>query len=568
MGKFAQYMNQNMTKLKQVYIRYIGTILCAVAVSIIMIHEEATVVVYSSDIHETLLMIFSLFLVGNFFVESIFKKSGENTPKHKKCVFIGYAISLVIAVLFKVSYYLLIDNATDKWELKQLIFGSVLYFYLILMVGLALFFLIREQTIGVPAYIGRAGFALLRAAGVFFVLNVAVILILQIIDSLLFSFDLWDIEEYIQIFLAGSVYFPVCLLAVSDTTEDNAAFTKKFVSYVLMPCVWIAMAIIYVYVIKIFVTQTIPDNEIFGICSWLFVIGAPIWMMAYGFLEKRNTKYWKLVKNTKYIYAPFILLEIFSVGIRIHEYGLTESRYAAIMFIVVQLIYIFWEQLCTLFAKLRKKPREEYGEKYEGMLIVLVVFSFIGLLLPFGNAAYMSYISQKNRLLTYQESNKPAAGEAYRYLKYYNPYGERYLDKTFTKEQIAKFESDEYYENTNKKDWEYVYFRVEPLKEGLTIGPEYNTLYSFYGAWYEIKSLDDLADIDITVGDRVIEGVDLRDCIQYYVEIGDSQDDIDDIYEMQLDNRTKIMIRKIDFDYTYGLKEIRDLRIEGYLLEK
>lgn len=56
-----------------------------------------------------------------------------------------------------------------------------------------------------------------------------------------------------------------------------------------MPCVMIAMAIIYIYIIKIFVTWEIPSNEIFNICSVLFAIGAPIWTMAYAFTKDKKT---------------------------------------------------------------------------------------------------------------------------------------------------------------------------------------------------------------------------------------------------------------------------------------
>lgn len=574
MGKFAQYMNQNTAKLKQIYIRYIGTVLCAGVISILAVISESKN--YYDKTLESVMIVFAIWLAGNFFVESAWKPSIEDNQAIVRKRVIGYAVALVIAIGFKVISYLLEDPAMDIWDIKQLIFGSILYFYIISMVGLALYFLIREQGIGVPAYIGRAGFALLRALGVFFVLNIVAILILQIINSLLFEFDFWDMEEYIQILLAGFVYFPVCLMAVSDTSEDNSTFTKKFVSYVLMPCVWIAMLIIYLYVIKIFVKQEIPSNEIFSICQWLFLYGAPVWMMAYAFLEERDTKYKKLVMWTKYIYAPFILLEIYAIGVRIGEYGLTESRYAAILFIIAQLIYIFWEQLRTLFAKLRKQPCEiKYGENYEGLILVLLVLCFIGLLLPYGNAEYVSYVSQKNRLLTYQESDKLTAGEAYRYLKN-NPYGEKYLDTTFTEEQIAEFESSDYYESPDKIDWNYVSIYSKPLEDGLTIGPDYNMLYTVYLKLDAIRNFDDFSDVDITVGDSEITGVDLRDCIRYYAELDEKQENTPDyeqdekecLYEIQIDPNRKLIIYTIRFSYTYGMEEIRNCDVYGYLLEK
>ena len=574
MGKFAQYMNQNTARLKQVYVRYIGTVLCAGVISILAVISEAKN--YYDKTLESVMIVFAIWLAGNFFVESVWKPSiGDNQAIVRKRV-IGYAVALVIAMGFKIISYLLEEEIIDTWGIIALIFNSILCIYIVSMIGLSLYFLIREQKIGVPAYIGRAGFALLRALGVFFVLNIVAILILQIINSLLFEFDFWDMEEYIQILLAGFVYFPVCLMAVSDTSEDNSTFTKKFVSYVLMPCVWIAMLIIYLYVIKIFVKQEIPSNEIFSICQWLFLYGAPVWMMAYAFLEGHDTKYRKLVMWTKYIYAPFILLEIYAIGVRIAAYGLTESRYGAVLFILAQLTYIFWEQLCRLFARLRKKPSErEYGNGYEGIILVLLALAFIGLLLPFGNAIYLSYTSQKNRLNKYLESDKVAAGEAYRYLKY-NPYGDKYLDTTFTEEQIAEFESSDYYESLDKIDWNYVSIYSKPLEDGLTIGPDYNMLYTVYLKLDAIRNFDDFSDVDITVGDSEITGVDLRDCIRYYAELDEKQENTPDyeqdekecLYEIQIDPNRKLIIYTIRFSYTYGMEEIRNCDIYGYLLEK
>lgn len=574
MGRFSQYVNQNMTRMKQVYVRYIGSIFCAVVISILAIIHEAKN--YDDENCETLMMVFAIWLAGNFFVESVFRFSTEDNRAIWKKRVIGYVSGLVIAICFKVVSYLLEYTIEDTWEIKELLFGSCLYIYVISMVGLSLFFLIREQKIGVPAYIGRAGFSLLRALGVFFVLNIVAILILQIINSLLFEFDFWDMEEYIQYLLAGFVYFPVCLMALSDTREDNASFTKKFVAYVLMPCVWIAMIVIYLYVIKIFVKQVIPSNEIFGICQWLFLYGAPVWMMAYAFLENRDTKYRKLVMLTKYIYAPFILLELYSIGVRIGEYGLTESRYAAVFFIIIQIIYIFWEQLCALFAKIRKKEYEKkFAKGYEGLAIVLLVICFIGLLLPYGNAMYLSYMSQKNRLITYQEHDKVAAGEAYRYLKT-NPYGKKYLDKKFTEEEIDLFESEEYYKDQYDMDWNYVRIYENPLEEGMTVGPNYQTLYKVYEKLNEKRTLDDFADVDISVGDRVIEGVDLRDCIAYYVKLEETKENdivsdsetMSPLYEMQLDADTKLIVWNISFSYTYNLKNIKNFEVYGYVLEK
>lgn len=350
MGKVSNYINQNMAKFKQIYIRYAASIFCAFIIAVVSIIANQK---KGFDI-ESIVTVCSIWLAGNFLVESLWKKTAEEAQKNKQKWLIGYGVTFVIAIVFENLSEIL---KAQKADIPNLIFESILYFYIACTVLLAIYVLLRQQKLDLPHCIGRIIFALLRAVGVYLVLNIAVILILEIIDALLVDIDTFRVELNIQLLLSALAYFPTCLLAVSDTSEDNAAFTKKFVSYVLLPCVWIAMFVIYLYVVKIFVTQEVPSNEIFSICASLFAIGMPIWMMASGFVEEKSSRYKKLIHITKYIYAPFILLEIYSMSVRVKAYGLTEQRYAAWMFILLQVIYILWEKIYARYARLagRKK---------------------------------------------------------------------------------------------------------------------------------------------------------------------------------------------------------------------
>ena len=116
----------------------------------------------------------------------------------------------------------------------------------------------------------------------------------------------------------------------------------------------------------------------------------------------------------------------------------------------------------------------------------------------------------------------------------------------------------------------------KPLEDGLTIGPDYNMLYTVYMKLDAIRNFDDFSDVDITVGDSEITGVDLRDCIRYYAELDEKQENTSDyeqdekecLYEIQIDPNRKLIIYTIRFSYTYGMEEIRNFDVYGYLLEK
>lgn len=546
MGKVSNYINQNMAKFKQIYIRYVASIFCVFIIAVVSIIANQK---KGFDI-ESIVTVCSIWLAGNFLVESLWKKTAEEAQKNKRKWLIGYGVTFVIAIVFENLSEIL---KAQKADIPNLIFESILYFYIACTVLLAIYVLLRQQKLDLPHCIGRIIFALLRAVGVYLVLNIAVILILEIIDALLVDIDTFRVELNIQLMLSALAYFPTCLLAVSDTSEDNAAFTKKFVSYVLLPCVWIAMFVIYLYVVKIFVTQEVPSNEIFGICASLFAIGMPIWMMASGFVEEKTSRYAKLISITKYIYAPFILLEIYSMLVRVKAYGLTEQRYAAIMFILLQIIYILWNR------------------HYENLILVFVGCLLIGLLLPFGNASYLSYQSQKNRFVKNQTSDKEVAAEAYDYLRG-NAYGRRYI-----KTNLTEAEQDELhnmlYDRDSEDQWKSVYFNAYPIEEGGLTIRGYEKIYGVDEHWRDECSVQEYESKTITAGDNVYEGVDLTSCISYYKDLEDKNenqvvDEKDKVYEIQISVTEKLIVTYISFEIDDEQTMIKRMFIKGYMLTK
>lgn len=592
MGKVSNYINQNMAKFKQIYIRYAASIFCALVIAIVMIIDGQ----WKGFNPEKIIFVCSVWIAGNILVESLWKKTAEETRKNKKKWLSGYGVTCLIAIVFQIAADKFAAGNVEKRDVTNLIFENILYFYIACTVLLAVYVLIRQQRLDMPRCIGRILFALLRAAGVYLVLNIAVILIVEIIDSLLFHMKVWRVETYIQLLLSALAYFPTCLLAVSDTSEDNAAFTKKFVSYVLLPCVWIAMFVIYLYVVKIFVKQEVPSNEIFSICASLFAIGMPIWMMASGFVEEKTSRYAKLISITKYIYAPFILLEIYSMSVRVIAYGLTEQRYAAWMFILLQIIYILWEKIYARYARLagRKKTYNnqvdtgdtgtEYANEinqmktqinwhYENLILFLVGFLFVWLLFPFGNAQYLSYQSQKNRFVKNQTSDKEVAAEAYDYLRG-NAYGRRYIKTNLTEAEQDELHSMMYGGDTHDSEqWESVYFYADPIEEKGIIIDGYAKIYTMTAHWNDESTIENYENKTITVGDSEYKNVDFTSCISYYKNLEDKREnqkinEKDIVYEIQVSDTEKLIITYISFEIDEKQDKINRMFMKGYMLTK
>lgn len=592
MGKVSNYINQNMAKFKQIYIRYAASIFCALIVAIVMIIDGQ----WKGFNPEKIIFVCSVWIAGNILVESLWKKTAEETRKNKKKWLSGYGVTCLIAIVFQIAADKFAAGNVEKRDVTNLIFENILYFYIACTVLLAVYVLIRQQRLDMPHCIGRILFALLRAAGMYLVLNIAVILIVEIIDSLLFHMKVWRVETYIQLLLSALAYFPTCLLAVSDTSEDNAAFTKKFVSYVLLPCVWIAMFVIYLYVVKIIVTQEVPSNEIFSICASLFAIGMPIWMMASGFVEEKSSRYKKLIHITKYIYAPFILLEIYSMSVRVKAYGLTEQRYAAWMFILLQVIYILWEKIYARYARLagRKKTYNNQADTgdtgtehaneinqtktqinwhYENLILVLVGFLFVGLLLPFGNAQYLSYQSQKSRLVKNRTLDKKVAAEAYDYLRG-NAYGRRYIKTNLTEAEQDELHSMMYGGDTHDSEqWESVYFYADPIEEKGIIINGYAKIYTMTAHWNDESTIENYENKTITVGDSEYKNVDFTSCISYYKNLEDKREnqkinEKDIVYEIQVSDTEKLIITYISFEIDEKQDKINRMFMKGYMLTK
>lgn len=589
MGKVSNYINQNMAKFKQIYIRYVASIFCVFIIAVVSIIANQK---KGFDI-ESIVTVCSIWLAGNFLVESLWKKTAEEAQKNKQKWLIGYGVTFVIAIVFENLSEIL---KAQKADIPNLIFESILYFYIACTVLLAIYVLLRQQKLDLPHCIGRIIFALLRAVGVYLVLNIAVILILEIIDALLVDIDTFRVELNIQLMLSALAYFPTCLLAVSDTSEDNAAFTKKFVSYVLLPCVWIAMFVIYLYVVKIIVTQEVPSNEIFSICASLFAIGMPIWMMASGFVEEKSSRYKKLIHITKYIYAPFILLEIYSMSVRVKVYGLTEQRYAAWMFILLQVIYILWEKIYARYARLagRKKTYNNQADTgdtgtehaneinqtktqinwhYENLILVLVGFLFVGLLLPFGNAQYLSYQSQKSRLVKNRTLDKEVAAEAYDYLRG-NAYGRRYIKTNLTEAEQDELHSMMYGGDTHDSEqWKSVYFYADPIEEKGIIINGYAKIYTMTAHWNDESTIENYENKTITVGDSEYKNVDFTSCISYYKNLEDKREnqkinEKDIVYEIQVSDTEKLIITYISFEIDEKQDKINRMFMKGYMLTK
>ena len=335
-----------------------------------------------------------------------------------------------------------------------------------------------------------------------------------------------------------------------------------------------------------------PKNAVFGICANLFCYGVVIWTLAYSFApdayKDKNTKgavlYRNVIKYAKYIYAPFILLEWYSIGIRIREYGVTLDRYFAVVFIICQIIYVAWEPLYGLVRKIFKKEKNRYAEGYEHLLFVGIAVYVLCVLLPFFSGEKIEFLSQKKRFealmdvyyaeeLTMFDDETKSARSAYRVIES-NIYGRKYLEETYTQAERKALEN-EYYGESYTRQWDY--YTKEAADEAITVfGYSYMYLFTKRDVYYvgDVIAVHDTEPLNIEIncrdntGDMVVCEADMKELVELILNKEKNSDTFDGTlpYVIRTDDGRKCVITRIAFDYesSEDLIKIRDL--EGYIL--
>ena len=571
MGKIKNFIEEQKTDLKGLIFNYTFSLIAAALLSVVVCIEME--LEKSSDAITNIEFFLAIFLVGALFIETYFVNKGQD--KNWGRLAILYIANAIISVLWTVVGYYdeEIAESFDYPDLYYLNISKVLIVYLSALIALTLYKLIKKSGLSFDIYFARAIFGLLKTWGLFFVIYLALIMLLNIFNALIVDIDYWDLLDDFSVLLCGFVCFPYSLLSITDTKEENSKFTKGLINFALMPAVMIAFVIIYTYIIKIIISWEMPSNEAYTICLMLFILGGPVWLLSYGFLrEKASAKgeelglYGKIAKNMKYAYIPFIILEIVAIGIRIYHYGLTSQRYLALVAIVFQIAYVAWDVIGRL---IKKELKEE--------MLILVALGIVVLIqmCPILNMNKLPALVQQSRFeKALEEERYGDAAEAYYYLEW-DTYGEIYLDDALTVEERETYEKIFYdYASEEERDsYKYVdyYHEAVPYEQkgnGIEIsGYTHFYTFRFDGDYNKAYSDDELTAITISYGDNFqVANLDIKPVIDEVIE-GNHKDSYDMDYKyINLGNNCCIIIENIYFNYNSYTDEISNLEFSGYVL--
>ena len=514
MGKFKNFIEEQKTDLKTLLYNYTFTIIAVALVSVIFCIELE--LDKTPDAIGNMELFLLIFAVGAVFIETYFVDKDQ--PKKWGRLAMFYVVDGFLAAIWTIIGHFdeEIANAFDNPDVYYLNISKILAVYIVALVAATIYKLVKLSGLEFDTYISRAIFGLIKMWGLFLVLYLAICLLLSIFDSLIMEIDYWDIIDNVSVLLCGFVCFPYSLLMIADTKDENSKFTKGLINIALMPAVIIALVMVYVYIIKIIFTWSMPSNEAFNICLYVFILGGPVWFKSYGFLREKALEkgeelgiYGKIVKNMKYAYAPLIILELLAIGIRIASYGLTTDRYMAIVAVSFQIIYVLW----NVIGKLIKKELKEEGLIYVGLVIFVFAMLFPGL--------NMDKLPANIQIARFEDALDR----------------EDYLDEKFTtserKELELKF--NEYIEEENAYNHtEYVNAYVPTADKGYGVMIEgFTHIYEFnyYGDYDEYYTLEELESLTFTYGASFEVNADVSSVVEYAIAI--KEDDLNYSQEMK-----------------------------------
>ncbi|MBQ9610282.1 MAG: DUF4153 domain-containing protein [Lachnospiraceae bacterium] len=575
MGKIKDLLAKQKNELKDIFVKYIVTIISMFVLCILLIIVDEA----GRDIDDTLEQIITfmgIFICGTFFIETIIKKNKV------LMYFTDAFVSLVLTILGYNLHDWIGERASDN-------FYKFFVLYLMLILGISFYSIIRRSGLSFQKYATKVVINFVKWGLIFLVIDIGIAIILGIFDSLIFNIEYFDAFYHLQLILVGLIYFPYALICIMADEEEKTKFFKVLMKFIAMPILLIAMAIIYLYILKIIFTRNVPKNEVFYICAGVFSLGFVVNTMAYAYIDGDSTSsvgkplnvYDKIIKYLKYGFIPMVLLEMYSIGVRIAQYGVTNTRYMAVVFIIAQIIYLAWEPINKFISGAGRGKNETadagYGKGYEKFIFIAIIIYVIVVIVPIVNIEFVCYNSQKARFEeAMDEGDYRAAKGAYRELEY-NYYGKNYLDKKYTKEEIEDLNA-KYYESTDRDDSSYYYGKYISYNydnSNINISG-YSRMCAFNASKNQKGDIYNI-DIDITPEDfsyNGINSIELKDISGVAQDaIANNEDkNIDNYsklpYEYLYDSNIKIVITRIKFEYYEDGKTIEYLTLEGYILMK
>lgn len=536
--------------------------------------------------------------IGAFLIETLFVKTENNqkTWTRKTLLLLGKVFSYVSALGFSALMvhflYNIDDYKTYLWGVKGSVLSdmadrfSIGYILICLAVGIYFVYIQRkrentELTLG--EYVSRVLANLFIIGIVYIVLLIGGLLVAGVADELLFGDNIELIPLWMY-FLTGCYLFPSIIFGITDVEKELGKFTRGVIHYIYPILTLCAVLFVYLYTLKILISWEVPSNEVYSILSVLFCFCMPVWLMA-GAIKQKNF-YSKILAGLIYFFAPLMLLQIYCIGVRIYEYGMTSERYLGVALIIFEIITI-------IVAVIWKNKREIYLLIFGGIVLIAVFapnynmnsfsnmwqYSILKSTYEKVEAGYAITEEEYERLdgaynyLVHKEETRPLANK-------YNIYDEDFVVKLVKNDEVAEeiTQVERYY-----LSYENLISELDISKyDEISLCTESRVYYNEAENFETDVSLEDFQFVTVDGGE--VFYADVRDFVEKCICIdkeyptlynsSEIRKKIGDLNIIAIDKNKILCIQAVCLEYEEGVNqgeayfEWSDIRFTGYLVEK
>ena len=203
------------------------------------------------------------------------------------------------------------------------------------------------------------------------------------IEGAMFA-DIWALcaALFAPLLALGNVPFPGRAEERIEGLKGRAA--RIAVEWILVPLCYLYLAILYAYFARLLVTFELPNGYLAALTLGFAGVGLFTWLLGYG-LTGAARGHTRFFHRWFFIFlSPAIVMMLVAVGVRIGEYGLTESR------LVLLAAGLWLAAVCCVYGLNRAAP-------LVWMPVSLGILFFLLAAQPF-NVARLSVLSQEGRL--------------------------------------------------------------------------------------------------------------------------------------------------------------------------
>ncbi|MFH5836288.1 DUF4153 domain-containing protein [Proteiniclasticum sp. C24MP] len=353
----------------------------------------------------------------------------------------------------------------------------------------------------------------------------------------LFDADI-DGKWFFYFFLMVTFIFGA-LMFLSKLPEKEESFEsypyskalKILLLYIVIPLITIYTGILYVYFIKILVTQEWPRGLVSNLVLWYSVVSAAVIFFITPILEENRLAE---IFRTWFprILLPILAMMFVSIGKRIAQYGVTENRYFVVLLGI-------WVLLIMVYFIVKKKLTNIF------IPVTLSIFALVSILGPLSAFSVSSFsqnqrftaLLEKNDMLqsgsiqpgtNVSEEDRKNISSIVSYFDSRDPSKIKYLGDDYEYndfESVFGFERQDYY---RYPEMEYIYLSSDMDRTGIDIkGYDYLFTVNYNTRTAETDGitleLDNVTDLIVRLNGEPIMTEDLSEDIERIVRENEDQ---------------------------------------------